>query len=263
MPIVTYSETRLVKRHRGSMPIILTCPHDGTEQPPGVSERTESNNPDGCGSFNANRDINAGDIAERVAQRILDTTGLSPYVVVARFHRKFIDANRDRACAFVDADAGAFYDEYHSRIAGYVRQLLEENDGRGFLFDIHGTGVFAEDPADLYLGTANGATLSRGFSRDRLFARHGLQGLLAAVRRPSPNPLGGPVFSYRVSPVDADAEETGPVNGGFTVRNQSQQMNCVQIEVARPLRDDDTLQGFLVEDLAAAIPNFVRRYAPF
>ena len=73
MPIVTYSETRLVKRHRGTMPIILTCPHDGTEQPPGVSERTESNNPAGCGSFNANRDINAGDIAERVAQRILDT----------------------------------------------------------------------------------------------------------------------------------------------------------------------------------------------
>lgn len=115
----------------------------------------------------------------------------------------------------------------------------------------------------IYLGTANGATLSRGFSRDRLFARHGLHGLLAAVRRPSPNPLGGPVFSYRVSPADADAQETGPVNGGFTVRNQSEQMNCVQIEVARPLRDDGTLRGLLVEDLAAAISNFVRRYAPF
>jgi hypothetical protein len=262
MLIVTYSETRLVKRHRGTMPIILTCPHDGTEQPAGVSERTEPNNPAACGQFNTNRDVNAGDIAERVAQRILETTGLSPYVVAARFRRLFIDANRERACAFQDADAGPFYDEYHDRIGGYVRELLAQNDGRGFLFDIHGTGVIAEDPADLYLGTAGGATLSLGFPRARLFARHGLHGLLSAVRR-TPVPPMGSTFSYRVSPADAETAETGAVNGGFTVRNQNKQMNCVQIEVAKPLRDDDTLRDALVEDLAAAIPNFVRRYAPF
>jgi hypothetical protein len=260
MLIVTYSETRLVKRHRGTMPIILTCPHDGTETPPDVDERTEANNPPGCNAFKTGRDVNAADITERVAQRILETTGLSPYVVIARYRRRFIDANREKACAFVDADAEPFYDEYHDRIREYVRQLLAQNDGRGFLFDIHGTGVIASDPADIYLGTANGGTLSLGFSRDRLFARHGLHGLLSAVRRTQ---LVGGTFSYTVSPADASATETGVVNGGFTVRSQNDQMNCVQIEVASPIREDDTKRGFLIEDLAFAIPNFVRRYAPF
>lgn len=267
MVIVTYSETRLVKRHRGTLPIILTCPHDGTETPAGVTERTPGNNPDGCGSFKALRDTNAAVVTEGIAQRILETTGLSPYVVIARFRRRFIDANRERRCAYVHDEgedaAAAIYDEYHGAITGFVRELLAENDGRGFLFDIHGTGVIDEDPADLFLGTADGATLSRGFRRDLLFARHGLHGLLSAVRRPSLTPPTPPIFRYTVSPADAAATETAEVRGGFTVRNQSAQMNCVQMEIAPPFRDDETKRGFLVEDLAAAIPNFVRRYAPF
>jgi hypothetical protein len=260
MVIVSYSETRLVKRQRGTMPIILTCPHDGTETPAGVRERREEDNPASCGSFKKGRDLNAADVTERVAQKILETTGLSPYVVIARFHRKFIDANRDRACAFQDPDGGPFYDEYHDRIHGYLRQILTQNDGRGFLFDIHGTGVIASDPADIYLGTAKGATLSLGFSRSRLFTRHGLHGLLTAVRRTQ---LFGGTFRYTVSPADASATETAAVNGGFTVRSQSAQVNGVQIEIAAPIREDDTKRGFLVEDLALALPNFVRRYAPF
>lgn len=266
MVIVDYSETRLVKRHRGTMPIILTCPHDGLETPPGVTERKPTNNPPGCGAFTTSRDTNAADVTERVAQRILETTGLSPYVVIARFRRRFIDANRESRCSCVEETAAAaapFYDEYHDTIKGFVRELLTENDGRGFLFDIHGTGPIEEDQADLYLGTADGATLSRGFRRDLLFARHGLHGLLSAVRRPSLTPPDPPVFQYTVSPADAAATETAEVRGGFTVRNQSAQMNCVQIEIDERLRDDETRRGLLVEDLAAAIPNFVRRYAPF
>jgi hypothetical protein len=265
MVIVTYSETRLVKRHQGTMPIVLTCPHDGTETPPGVTERTEANNPPACGAFKVSRDTNAADVTERVAQRILETTGLSPYVVIARFGRRFIDANRERPCAFVADTAAAaapFYDEYHETIKGFVRELLTENDGRGFLFDIHGTRPFDGDPGTLFLGTDNGGSLSRGFSRDLLFARHGLNGLLSAVRRPPLTPPGGEDFHYTVSPANADAVENPAVDGGFTVRNQSAQLNCVQIEIVRDLRVDETLRGFLVEDLAAAIPNFVRRYAP-
>jgi hypothetical protein len=267
MVIVTYSETRLVKRHQGTMPIILTCPHDGTQSPVGVTERTESNNPGGCGPLKTLRDTNAADVTERVAQRILETTGLSPYVVIARFRRRSIDANREPECAYVHDEGGAraaaIYEEYHETIKDFVRELLTENDGRGFLFDIHGTGVVDGDDADLFQGTDNGGSLSRGFSRDLLFARHGLHGLLSAVRRPTLTPPDGPVFEYVVSPADADATENPAVDGGFTVRNQSAQMNCVQIEIAQRVRVDETRRGLLVEDLAAAIPNFVRRHAPF
>lgn len=267
MVIVDYVEARFVKRHQGTMPIILTCPHDGTVTPPGVTLRTEANNPDGCGTLKTLRDTNAADVTERIAQRILETTGLSPYVVIARFRRRFIDANREAGCAYVhdegEETAAAIYEEYHDTIKGFVRELLTDNSGRGFLFDIHGTKPLDGDDADLYLGTDNGGSLSRGFSRDLLFARHGLHGLLSAVRRPSLTPPAGPIFKYILSPANADAAENPALDGGFTVKTQSAQINCVQIEVVDRLRDDDTKRGILVEDLAAAITNFVRRYAPF
>ena len=267
MVIVDYSETRLVKRHQGTMPIILTCPHDGTRTPPGVTERSEDNNPGVCGAVKLLRDTNAADLTERVAQRILETTGLSPYVVIARFRRLFIDANREAGCAYVhdegEGNAAPIYDEYHDTIKRFVREVLTENDGRGFLFDIHGTRGIDGDPSSLFLGTDNGETLSRGFRRDLLFARHGLHGLLSAVRRPSPTPPDDPVVQYVVSPANADARENAALDGGFTVRNQSPQLNCVQIEVLQRLRENETLRGLLVEDLAAAIPTFVRRYALF
>jgi hypothetical protein len=257
--IVTYAERRLVKRHRGTMPVILTCPHDGTEAPAKVTERSNAATPPGC-NFTTGRDLEASTVTEAVAQRILEETGLSPYVVIARFQRRFIDANRSAACAFTDADAQPFYDEYHSRIQGYVNQILAQNGNRGFLFDIHGTGGVDGDPADIYLGTANGATLAPGFDRTLLFMQHGLHGLLKWARRHQASPG---VFRYTVSPADASTTESAEVNGGFTVRHYCDPLNCVQIELQTEMRTDAVKRAMLIEDLAFALMNFVRRHAPF
>lgn len=258
--LVTYAETRLVKRHRGTMPVILTCPHDGSETPPKVRERTAAETPSDC-RLRTGRDSHTAEITEKVAQTILTSTGLSPYVVIARFQRRYIDANRKRSCAYVDPDAKPFYDEYHDRIASYVAQILLQNGERGFLFDVHGTPVLDEDPADIYLGTVNGDTLN-GLDRDLLFHRHGLRGLLAAARHETGFGLGTP-YRHRVSPARAADTETGAVNGGFTVRNYGDTLPCIQIENAATVRDDGGKRDFLIEDLAFAIVNFTRRHAPF
>lgn len=261
MQIVSYTETRLVKRHRGTMPIILTCPHDGDEVPPNVPDRTQAATPADC-DFKTGRDRQTAAITEAVAQKILDVTGLSPYVVIARFRRLSIDANRRPACAFTDPAAATFYDEYHNRIAEYVTQLRSENENRGFLFDIHGTNELPQDPADIYLGTANGRSLVPGFNRANIFMQHGLRGLLNNSW--SQRQTGeGALFWYRVSPTDATTAETGVVNGGFTVRNYSTSLNCIQIEIANTIRNDAEKRNFLSEDLAFALINSVRRYAPF
>ncbi len=270
MQTVTYEKDRLVKRHRGTMPVILTCPHDGTEKPLDVDEREEDATPDGCGPFNKKSDLETAFITQSVAQKILDLTGLSPYVVMASFGREFIDANRPENCAFTDPDAKPFYDEYHNQIAGFVNQIREQSANRGFLFDIHGKVEDQKDPADIYLGTDNGKSLLPGFDRDSIFMQHGLQGLLKSVRRetgPAPAPV---IFQYRLSPADADAKENRSVDGGFTVQRYGVFINSIQIEIANTIRicgddDDDCKQKrlFLIEDLAFAIINFVRRHAPF
>jgi len=268
MQIVTYEEDRLVKRHRGSMPAILTCPHDGTEQPPNVDERDPEKTPEGCGVFTVKSDLHTAFITRSVAQKILDVTGLSPYVVIASFDRRFIDANRPRSprnCAFTDPDARPFYDEYHNRIAEFVGEIREQNANRGFLFDIHGKIEIPEEPADIYLGTDNGKSLLPGFDRRSIFMQHGLQGLLKAVRR-EVEPAPEPVFQYRLSPANAEAQENSSVDGGFTVQRYGVSINSIQIEIANTIRTcDDCAQTrlFLIEDLAFAIINFVRRHAPF
>lgn len=262
MQIVTYDEQLLVQQHRGTLPVILTAPHGGSARPAQVSPRKETETPGGC-DFATNRDNETAAMTAAVAQKILDMTGLSPYVVVAQFHRRYIDANRSAACAFTDQDALPFYSEYHARIADFVTEVLRQNQGRGFLFDVHGTQVITSDPADLYLGTANGASLPPGFDRRSLFMQHGLHGQLVAARHPTGPDGQGPVFSYRVSPANDAVPETGAVSGGFTIRQYGASINCIQVEIANTVRDDPDLRGFFVADLAAAIVNFVRRYAPF
>jgi N-formylglutamate amidohydrolase len=262
MRIITYAERLLVKRHRGVMPVILTCPHDGTQSPPGVKERTEEETPADC-LFARSRDLETAQITESVAQKIFDLTGLSPYVVIANFHRRFIDANRPVECAFTDSDARAFYDEYHRRITSYVDEIREQNANHGFLFDIHGKVLIESDPADIYLGTDNGGSLLPGFDRDNLFMQHGFAGLLKSVRRESEGAPAPPVFQYRVSPANATAPENASVDGGFTVRHYGAFINSIQVELANTVRLDDQKRLFVVEDLAFSIINFVRRHAPF
>jgi len=42
-----------------------------------------------------------------------------------------------------------------------VNEIRAETAGLGLLFDIHGTRVIDDDPADLYLGTDNRRTVTR------------------------------------------------------------------------------------------------------
>ena len=45
-------------------------------------------------------------IAVEVAQSIFNNLGKAPYVVIAEFARKYIDANREPACAYESHNAG-------------------------------------------------------------------------------------------------------------------------------------------------------------
>jgi N-formylglutamate amidohydrolase len=115
---IEYSTTRLVSRHHGTPPVLLTCPHDGGEVPAGVLKRTWPT-PE-CPDFETDCDRCTRTVTTGLAQRLLDLAGEAPAVVIAEFDRDYIDANRSAACAFEPgqgADAQQFYDEYHNRSA--------------------------------------------------------------------------------------------------------------------------------------------------
>ena len=118
-----------------------------------------------------------------MAQRVLEVCGEAPYVVIAQYHRRYLDANRSRDCAFEHPDAAPFYDEYHATVRAFADEIRTENGGLGLLFDIHGTAGIAGDPAVIFLGTANGETVARLLAADpqALWRRRSLRGYLEAA----------------------------------------------------------------------------------
>jgi N-formylglutamate amidohydrolase len=250
MRTITYEETNLVSRHRGTLPAILTCPHGGDKEPPGVpNKRTGVGLPADC-RFEANTDRFTRTITRGVAQLLFDVFGEAPYVVIADFDRAFIDANRRAPeCAFEDPDARPFFDEYHNTVRSLVDKIRADNGGLGLLFDIHGTTQIASDPADVYLGTLNGQSISSLLGRDSLAMsrKRSLPGLLREA-------------GYVVS---AKIPET--LRGDFTLEtygsSNANGVDAIQIETESTLRTDDGKREVYIEDLAYAITSLVARYA--
>src|SRR5581483_11124547 len=258
---ITYEEVNLVSCHRGTLPVILGCPHDGEKIPAGVPRRTRTGSPPGCPPFKTNRDRHTREIATGVAQRLLDVFGEAPYIVIAEYDREYIDANRPLDCAF-EPPAGneipaakQYYDEYHNTLRSFVDEIRAETGGMGLLFDFHGTRVIGEDPADLYLGTDNKRTITRllRFDPQALWRRRSLRGS-----------LGAEAAGYVVSPKKPDVKETKDVDGGYTVRTYGSShedgVDAIQLEIASTLRDDREKRASLIENLAFAIGNMSARY---
>jgi hypothetical protein len=263
MRTIKYQKNDFVSYHKGTFPIILSSPHGG-DQDMGVTVRTDANQPvTACayGGFRTGTDRRTAEITEGIAQKILEITGETPYVVIARFKRKFIDANRPASdivpnCAFVDEKARPAYNRFQDTIQEYANDISRNQNSFGFLFDIHGTG--GQDPsADIYLGTRNGRTIFQGFGREKLFLRRGLRTLLDEVRRVD---AIGNDFDYVVNPAIESDDEIGAVNGGHTIVFHSQHINALQIEIDDRIRDNDEFRNFFIEDAAHCIVNFINQY---
>jgi N-formylglutamate amidohydrolase len=250
---IAFSTTRLVSRHRGTLPVLLTCPHGGEEELVGIPKR---NGVEEC-DFNPDRDLQTRTITTRVAQRLLDVFGEAPYVVIAEFDRDYIDANRSAEtpppnCAFEHPAAGEFYNEYHDTIREFINEIRANNGELGLLFDIHGTKGVETDPADLYLGTDDGKTVERLLKADRqaMSRPRSLRGFLTAA-------------GHNVS-----SKQPETFRGGYTVRTYGSSnaggLDAIQLEIGPDLRDEDgkpeAFNAF-IEHLSYAIGNLVPRWA--
>jgi N-formylglutamate amidohydrolase len=242
MATIQFAQRKLVSRHRGTLPLLLACPHNGTASPPGVPPRSGVS---GC-DFEDDADLHTRAITVQTAERVLELCGQTPYVVMADYHRRHIDPNRSSECAFEVEAAAPFYDEYHATLRGFVNEIRAEHAGLGWLLDVHGALVLPEDPAQVYLGTARGLSVQRLLSTDpqALFRHRSLRGVLKEA-------------GYVVSPASLDDPEPAPLAGGFTVRTYGSShpngIDALQVEITAPIRFDDTARPAFVEQLARAL----------
>jgi len=191
-------------------------------------------------------------LAEQLVPRLELLLGGSPYVVLARFHRRYLDANRPPEVAFEHDGARPHYLAYHAALRSYVQEI-RATFGGGLLLDLHGQSAA---PEVIFRGTQNGVTtteLVQQWGAEALVGERSLFGQLAA--------RGYQVFPAN-TPIGQPIEQPG-WSGGYTVQRYGSHrrngIDAIQVELGWDFRTKEYLPT-LVEDLAQAIAGFYAAY---
>ena len=245
--------TNFVEWQIGRSPLLITCPHDGRQHPPGTPERPDQQ--PGCGRAKKRADVSTRLIALGLSKAVLDITGAEPSIVIARFHRRFIDANRRSQCAFQSKVAAPFYREYHRRIDLAIAAIKAQFPKRGVLVDIHGAAdLVAQPDVHVLLGSDNGNSICRLLNLDPLilFRRGGVVRTLQAAR-------------FGVIPAEFDDPEHTSFDGGFTVRehgaSHASGLDALQIEIVGSVRSQEGRRNQLIQSLAQGLVRLLAQQA--
>jgi N-formylglutamate amidohydrolase len=231
----------------GILPIILAAPHGGRQGIPGVAARRGI----GVPQFTVERDNNTAELAERVAGKINERLAAKPFLVIARFDRKSIDANRAESAAYESANGKPYYDAYHQALEA-ASHKIRQSWNAGLLLDIHGQGAAVDT---IFRGTDNGRSVSaleRSFGREAISGPKSILGRLAAK-------------GYKVEPDGAANDSERRYTGGYTTRtygsHRGSRIDAIQLEFGTHLRSRNNLER-TANDLAEAIEIFAKAYLP-
>lgn len=241
--------TALIEVRKGDLPIILTAPHGGRTPIPDTPTRKG----DGISRFVAVRDDNTAELTEALAKAIEKRLGARPYIILARFERKFADANRTAAEAYEHPNAKPHYDAFHAAVKEATSEV-KVRWGRGLLIDVHGQ---ATTPDGIYRGTRDGNAVRDLMKREGDAAVVGPKsvfGLLSAAG----------YLTLPEKPATGIGTETR-YNGGYITdaygSHRDTSIDAIQMEFGSTLRRKDRLNK-TADDVAAAIEVFSKTYLP-
>jgi N-formylglutamate amidohydrolase len=237
---------KLITIRSGEIPVILSAPHGGYEPIPGVPPRKGT----GVPQFAIVRDDNTSELTEMIARELTTRMHAKPYLVIARFDRKYLDVNRPEEAAFESDKAKPYYRAYHQALADFTREA-QQKWKHGLLLDIHGQKEF---PSALVRGTNNSETvqlLLQRFGREALTGSKSVFGVFAGA-------------GFDVLPAnDSDDKEEKRFSGGHIVRSygshQVSGIDAIQLEFGSDFRDKARLKK-TASVMAEAIEIFCRAY---
>ena len=240
LPGTSAADSPLVISSEGSLPLLLTVPHDGDEAIGSVPVRT---------SGATVRDLGTRPLAEKVASLLERQLKARPRLVIAKFSRKFLDANRTEQDAMQSAEALPTYQAYHAEIARHVSEMRAAFPQGALLLDIHGQ---SDDLNTAFRGTRAGLTVKV------LVQKHGIEAIQGEK-----SILGGLASKgYNVNPSvgSASPEEDRRFAGGHTVysygSHRPQGIDAIQLEFGKNQRTSWNL----AEHLSEAIATFLNHY---
>lgn len=238
---------RLLTLTTGNLPLVLVAPHGGREAIPGIGIRQGN----GVPQFKTGRDHNTAELAEAIALKLGEMSGAKPFLVIARFDRKYIDANRPSIEAYEALEAQPYYAAFHSAVDEACKQIRQVW-GRGLLLDIHGQAAEANV---IFRGTRHGKSVTdlvRRFGRQALTGPHSILGQLA-------------LRGYKILPDASVNDRESRYSGGHTAQTYGSHgatgIDAIQLEFGTRLRARDNVDRTAV-DVAAAIRVFAQEYLP-
>ncbi|TQV85915.1 hypothetical protein [Aliikangiella coralliicola] len=239
----------------GTIPILITAPHGGSEQPANVNERTGFDlNGIPVEDFNIVKDSWTKGIAKDIVSKYSQKYGGTPYIVAAEFHRKYIDANRPEHQAFESKNARLYYESYHSKIETFINDI-QRKFGQGILLDIHGQ---AQHPAEIIRGTRN------GFSVEKLLTKHGWDAVVGSHSFFGLLSEQGFTIQPDNSQIPTDALPTPESNlsGGATIKfngsHNTEGLDAIQFEIGSDIRFSETQRNWFTDRMADNIRTFMK-----
>ncbi|KAJ9445957.1 hypothetical protein DIPPA_14889 [Diplonema papillatum] len=220
----------------GNIPLIISAPHGGIKELPGVRKRKESRFGEG---FSNVGDVNTADVVASTCE-VLREYGLKPFFVTSRVHRRFVDLNRPPMQAFEPQAqlAKELYFAYHSILTGAISRA-----GSGgvtpLLIDVHGQG---RTPNLVYRGTRNFQTM-----------------------QPHDCARGHPILETLASnevllhPSKRTEKELQCFDGGWTVTVHGREVSAcdaIQLELGRSYRDSDESTAAMGRKLADSVAAY-------
>jgi hypothetical protein len=257
--MLTMETENLVSFSRGNTPIQIIAAHGGSKNPEDIElPRVESKGykTRDIETFSIQGDENTYEVALRLAEKLKEKIGLQPYLVLAEFDRKYIDANRNNALmgtaekahenhSYDDPAGQKYYDQYHNKIRQYIADIRHQFKGEGLLLDIHGTvfqdnkivvGMVTYDPSDFQRyfrrGHVSVDKLLERFGSDPLY--HPYSGFMSAMHK---RDLPG---GFQTEAVPLDRFERASPAGGYCVTNYGSNrpkgINAFHLDCSRKLR---------------------------
>ncbi len=238
----------LIDVGRGTLPIVISAPHGGMVDMPGVPARVNVN----AERFVTGVDGQTHELAHKIVKEIEKQLGGKPYFVIARFKRRFVDANRTAEHAYEVPAAKPYYDAYHDTLAKFCREVQNQY-ATGLFIDVHGQAAYVND---VLVGTNGGQTmklLRQRYGDEALVGRNGVVGFLRSA-------------GLRTMPeIDATDFNLPRFNGGYTVQtygsHKAEGIEAVQFEFGSNYRAVNRLDD-TAKRTAQAIAKYYELYLP-
>lgn len=260
----TFGRQEYIEYVVGNLPLIISAPHGGYEEPDEVARRV-------LGVLGQDR--RTQEMARAISDAIFDRVGRRPHMIINRLHRNRLDANRDIGeAAQGDPFAEHAWHEYMELVDSAKARVVATN-GTGLFIDLHGHGHEIQRVELGYLlsgedlgrtdAALDAGTLASQSSIRRLASA--VPGSFSALLR-GPESMGGMLADVGVRSVPSPAEPSPQgapyFTGGFNTRTHGSllggQVDGIQFELHWDgLRETEEGRAQFAQAFAAAVERYM------